>query len=184
MPKEEIASICSKQEAFGQCRKWLSTNLSGIEFTAVNSTALAAEMASEGNCAAVASPLAAELYGLEVMGENIQDVSGNTTRFFVIGRKSSDVTGDDKTSIYFGVKDKPGALHDALAALKTCGINMSKIESRPSKEKAWEYIFFVDFEGHASDPCVQTALAELDESCAVLTVMGSYPKEKPNPEEY
>jgi chorismate mutase/prephenate dehydratase len=87
------------------------------------------------------------------------------------------VTGTDKTSIYFGIKDKPGALHDVLAALKTNEINMCKIESRPSKDKAWEYIFFVDFEGHSSDPRVQAALAELNEHCAVLNVMGSYPKE-------
>ena len=176
VPKEKITRICSKQEAIGQCRKWLSTNLSGIEFDAVNSTALAAEMASESDCGAVASQLAAELYGLQVVGENIQDVSGNTTRFLIIGKSCSEPTGGDKTSIYFGIKDKPGALHDVLAALKTNEINMCKIESRPSKDKAWEYIFFVDIEGHAADLNVKAALEELNEHCAVLNVLGSYPK--------
>ena len=176
VPKEKITRICSKQEAIGQCRQWLGANLSGIEFDAVNSTALAAEMAAEGDCGAVASRLAAELYGLEIVAENIQDIGGNTTRFLVIGRTASEPTGDDKTSIYFGIKDKVGALHDALNALKENGINMSKIESRPSGDKAWEYVFFVDFEGHADDPHVQAALAGLNEHCAVLNVLGSYPK--------
>lgn len=176
VPKEKITRICSKQEAIGQCRQWLGANLSGIEFDAVNSTALAAELATKGDCAAVASRLAAELYGLDIIAENIQDVSGNTTRFLVIGRSCSEPTGEDKTSIYFGIKDRVGALNDVLGALKSNGINMSKIESRPSKGKTWEYYFFVDFEGHVDDPHVQTALEELSEHCAVLSVLGSYPK--------
>ena len=176
VPKEKITRICSKQEAMGQCRQWLSANLSGVEFDAVNSTALAAEMATESDCAAVASRFAAELYGLDVVGENIQDVSGNTTRFLVIGKNYGPASGQDKTSIYFGIKDEVGALHNALDALKHNGINMSKIESRPSKNKAWEYYFFIDFEGHASDSCAKAALEELETYCAVLTVLGSYPK--------
>jgi len=176
VPKEKITRICSKQEAIGQCRKWLSSNLSGIEFDAVNSTALAAEMAVESDCAAVASQLAAELYGLEIVAENIQDVSGNTTRFLVIGKTHGEPTSEDKTSIYFGIKDEVGALHDALDTLKANDINMTKIESRPSKNKAWEYYFFVDFEGHADDPHVKEALEELGKHCAVLNVLGSYPK--------
>jgi chorismate mutase/prephenate dehydratase len=176
VPKDKITRVCSKQEAIGQCRRWLSENLSGVEIDAVNSTALAAEMAAKSDCAAIASALAAELYSLDVIAENIQDVSGNTTRFLVIGKNYGEPTGDDKTSIYFGIKDEVGALHDALDALKVNGINMTKIESRPSKNKAWEYYFFVDFEGHANDPHVNAALEELKEHCAVLTVLGSYPK--------
>lgn len=176
VPQEKVTRICSKQEALGQCRRWLNTNLSGVEFDAVNSTTLAAEMAMNSDCAAVASHFAAELYDLDVLAENIQDVSGNTTRFLVIGKSYSDSTGADKTSIYFGIKDKVGALHDALDALKNNGINMSKIESRPSGEKVWEYVFFVDFNGHAEDPHVKKALEELEEHCAVLTVLGSYPR--------
>lgn len=176
VPKEAITRVCSKQEAIGQCRRWLAENLSGIEMDAVNSTALAADMASKSDCAAVASRLAADLYGLDIIAENIQDVSGNTTRFLVIGRRYSESTGEDKTSIYFGIKDEVGALHSALNALKINGINMTKIESRPSKNKAWEYYFFVDFEGHADDSHVRSALSELAKHCAVLTVLGSYPK--------
>jgi chorismate mutase/prephenate dehydratase len=176
VPREKVTRICTKQEALGQCRRWLNANMSGIEFEAVNSTTLAAEMASKSDCAAVASKFAAELYGLDILAENIQDVSGNTTRFLVIGRTCSEPTGEDKTSIYFGIKDKVGALHDTLDTLKNNGINMSKIESRPSGDKVWEYVFFVDFEGHADNPNVKKALEEMEEHCAVLTVLGSYPK--------
>jgi chorismate mutase / prephenate dehydratase len=176
VPREKVSRICTKQEALGQCRRWLNENMSGVEFEAVNSTTLAAEMAANSDCAAVASQFAAELYGLDVLAENIQDVCGNTTRFLVIGRKCSDATDADKTSIYFGIKDKVGALHDTLDTLKNNGINMSKIESRPSGDKVWEYVFFVDFEGHADTPEVQSALEQMEEHCAVLTVLGSYPK--------
>jgi len=179
VPKEKITRICSKQEALGQCRQWLSANLSGIPFDAVSSTALAAEMASEGNCGAVASRLAADLYGLEIVAENIQDVSGNTTRFLVIGNAGSESTGEDKTSIYFGIKDRVGALHDVLDVLQRHGINLSKIESRPSKNKAWEYYFFVDFDGHVDDLHIQTALRDLQKHCAIFNVLGSYPRVEP-----
>ena len=176
VPREKVTRICTKQEALGQCRRWLNANMSGIEFEAVNSTTLAAEMASTSDCAAVASKFAAELYNLDILAENIQDVRGNTTRFLVIGRTCSEPTGEDKTSIYFGIKDKVGALHDTLDTLKNNGINMTKIESRPSGDKVWEYVFFVDFEGHADSPNVKRALEEMEEHCAVLTVLGSYPK--------
>lgn len=176
VPREKITRICSKQEAIGQCRRWLSENMSGVELESVNSTALAAEMASRSDCGAIASSLTADMYGLNVIAENIQDVSGNTTRFLVIGRKYGEPSGSDKTSIYFGIKDEVGALHDALDALKINQINMTKIESRPSKNKAWEYYFFIDFEGHANDPHVKEALKALQKNCAVLTVLGSYPK--------
>ncbi|MBC8206042.1 MAG: prephenate dehydratase [Kiritimatiellales bacterium] len=176
VPREKVSRICSKQEALGQCRRWLNANMSGIEFEAVNSTTLAAEMASTSDCAAVASKFAAELYNLDILAENIQDVRGNTTRFLVIGRTCSEPTGEDKTSIYFGIKDKVGALHDTLDTLKNNGINMTKIESRPSGDKVWEYVFFVDFEGHADSPNVKKALEEMEEHCAILNVLGSYPK--------
>ncbi|MDK2962642.1 MAG: chorismate mutase / prephenate dehydratase [Verrucomicrobiota bacterium] len=176
VPKEKITRVCSKQEALGQCRRWLSENLPGIGVEAVNSTSLAAEMAVKSDCAAIASALAAELYDLDIIGEGIQDISGNVTRFLVIGRTYSEPTGDDKTSIYFSFRNEVGALHDALDVLKENNINMTKIESRPSKNKAWEYCFFVDFEGHADDPNVKTALQALEKHCAVLNVLGSYPK--------
>ncbi len=178
VPREKITHVHSKQEAIGQCRRWLAEHLSKVNFSAVNSTAQAAEMASKGDTAAIASALAADLYGLHVVAENIQDVTGNTTRFLIIGKKYSELSGDDKTSIYFGIKDEVGALHDALDTLKSGGINMTKIESRPSKNRAWNYYFFVDFEGHANDSNVQTALEELKRHCAILNVLGSYPKAK------
>jgi chorismate mutase/prephenate dehydratase len=176
VPMDQITRICTKHEAIGQCRRWLGDNMSGVEYDAVASTTIAAEMAARGECAAIASRFAAELYGLDVIAENIQDASGNTTRFLVIGKTASEQTGNDKTSIYFGIKDKVGALHDTLDTLKLNGINMSKIESRPSGDKLWEYVFFVDFEGHADSPNVKKALEEMEEHCAVLTVLGSYPK--------
>ncbi|MFA5689434.1 MAG: prephenate dehydratase [Kiritimatiellales bacterium] len=176
VPKEKISRVCSKQEALGQCRRWLAENLSGIEYEAVNSTAFAAGIAAKSDAAAIASPLAAELYGLSVIAEHIQDASGNTTRFLVIGHNAADPTGSDKTSIYFGLKDQVGALHDALEALKAGGINMTKIESRPSRSKAWEYYFFVDFEGHAETPEVKIALKIFARHCAVMHVLGSYPR--------
>jgi chorismate mutase/prephenate dehydratase len=176
VPKEKITRVCGRQEAIGPCRRWLAENLSGVEIDAVNSAACAAEMASKSDCGAIAGALAADFYGLNVIAENIQDVSGNTTRFLVIGRKSGEPTGDDKTSIYFGVKDEVGALHDALDVFKRSGINVTKIESRPGKNKARECCFFVDFEGHAGDPHVKEALKALGKHCAALTVLGSYPK--------
>ena len=176
VPKEKISRVCSKQEALGQCRRWLTENLSGVQYEAVNSTAFAAEMAAQGDAAAIASALAAELYGLSIVAENIQDASGNTTRFLIIGRKSADPTGCDKTSIYFGLKDQVGALHDALDALKAGGINMTKIESRPSRNKAWQYYFFVDFEGHSETPEIKIALKVFARHCAVMHVLGSYPR--------
>jgi len=177
-PKDGITKIYSKEEVFGQCRRWLTNNLHAhVELISADSTTAAAKIASEEKgSGAIASSLAAELYPLDLVDENIQDVGGNTTRFLVIGRAYSGATSNDKTSIYFGVKDKAGALHDALATLKENEINMTKIESRPSRNKTWEYYFFIDFEGHAGDPHVQKALDELSEHCAVLNVLGSYPK--------
>lgn len=176
-PRDKIRRLYSKPEVFGQCRRWLHENLPGVELISASSTARAAETAAkESESGALASTFAAELYGLDVLEQDVQDQGGNTTRFLVIGKAYGKPTGNDKTSVFFGVKHKVGALHDALSAFKKYGINMTKIESRPSKTKAWEYYFFVDFEGHAEDPHVQKALTELEEHCTVLTVLGAYPK--------
>jgi len=126
----------------------------------------------------LASSLAAEMYGLTILEANIQDSSENVTRFLVIGRKYPGRTGSDKTSIMFSVQDHVGALHDSIASFKKFKINMTKIESRPSKKKAWEYYFFVDLEGHAADPRLQRALTQMAEHCTLLTILGSYPKAK------
>lgn len=175
-PAEKIQKIYSKAEAFGQCRRWLMENMPGIDCIPVSSTARAAELAAkEEGAAAIASGAAAELYGLDVLGESIQDSSGNVTRFLVISRSFGPHTGEDKTSVVFSVKHKAGALHDVLSVFRDHELNMTKIESRPSKTKAWEYLFFVDVEGHVEDSQVERALKDVENHC-MLTVLGSYPK--------
>ncbi len=175
--KEQIRKVYSHPQVFGQCRHWLHENLPGVDQVSVSSTARAAEMAAkEPDAAALASDLAAELHGLVILARDIQDLGGNTTRFLVVGKQYGQSTGHDKTSLYFGVKHKAGALCSALEAIKAHGINMTKIESRPSKAKAWEYYFFVDIEGHADDQPVRDALKELERHCSILRVLGSYPR--------
>lgn len=176
-PKEQVGLIFSKQEVFGQCRSWLNANLPKAKLSPVESTTKAVQLALETpGSAAIASVMASDMYGIDVLAENIQDMQGNTTRFLVIGSSYGPATGNDKTSIVFGVKHKVGALYDALSVFKTDHINMTKIESRPSRNKAWEYYFFVDIDGHAEDPVIARALRELQEHCSLLTVLGSYPK--------
>lgn len=177
VPREAVRRVFSKPEVFGQCRRWLHENMPGVELVAVSSTARGAEMAArEKDAGAIAADLAAELYGLNILARDIQDLGGNTTRFLVIGRSYPPPTGQDKTSLFFAVKHRVGALHDALATFKRSGINMTKIESRPSKTRAWEYYFFVDIEGHADDPNVRKALDEMGEHCTLMTVLGAYPR--------
>ena len=176
-PLSRIRRIYSKPEVFGQCRRWLQAHLPGVDLVPVSSTARGAEMAAqEKDSAALASRFAAELNKVPVRAPDVQDMAGNTTRFLVIGKSCGKSTGQDKTSLYFSVRHKVGALHDVLAAFKKNGINMSKIESRPSKTKAWEYLFFVDIDGHLDDKPVARALRSLGQHCAILTVLGSYPK--------
>ena len=176
-PRDEVTMIFSKQEAFGQCRSWLRTNMPHAQLSPVESTAHAVQLALETpGAAAIASAMASDMYHIEVLATNIQDIQGNTTRFLVIGQKYGPATGNDKTSIVFGVKHKVGALYDALSVFKTDNINMTKIESRPSKNKNWEYYFFVDIDGHASDEKVARALEDLQEHCTLMTILGSYPK--------
>jgi chorismate mutase/prephenate dehydratase len=176
VPLKEIKRVYSKHEALGQCRRWLDTNLPGVVQIPVDSTSHAVELvAGETDSAAVASLLAGELYGIPVVTENIEDLTGNTTRFIVLGKKFCGPSGHDKTSILFSVKHKAGALHDALRVFSDAGLNLTKIESRPNKALAWEYNFFVDFVGHAEDPHVTSTLETLAEYCATLKVLGSYP---------
>lgn len=175
--REETSLIFSKQEVFGQCRSWLSANMPNAKLSPVESTTKAVQLALDTpGAAAIASVMASDLYDIEILAENIQDMQGNTTRFLVIGQDYSEPTGNDKTSIVFGVKHKVGALYDALSVFKTDNINMTKIESRPSRSKAWEYYFFVDIDGHAEDAPVARALEDLQEHCTVMTILGSYPK--------
>ena len=175
--KSQIRRVCTKPEVYGQCRRWLYANLPGVELLSVSSTAKGAEMAAKDpSTAAIASSLAAELNGVPILANDIQDMTCNTTRFLVIGKACGGPTGNDKTSISFTLKDRVGALHDALASFKRSRINMSKIESRPSRVRAWDYVFFVDVDGHIEDKHVRKAIDALRRQCASLTVMGSYPR--------
>ncbi len=173
---EGIKRIYSKPQAFAQCRIFLATHMPGRELVDASSTARAAEIAAgEEGAAAIASPEAAEAYGLDVVEENIEDASSNATRFLVVARDSAGPSGNDKTSIMFSIKDEVGALFLMLEPFRSAGINLTRIESRPSKRKAWDYVFFVDLEGHISDPAVASALSELEGRCKFLSVLGSYP---------
>ncbi len=177
VPRDEIRKLYSYPQVFGQCRQWLHDHMPDADLVAVSSTARAAEMAmQEPKSGALASELAAELYGLSILDRNIQDLVGNTTRFLVVGKTYGEATGYDKTSLCFGVRHQAGALCAVLDVLRAHGLNMTKIESRPSKSRQWEYIFFVDVEGHATDEKVKGALDALADHCAVLTVLGSYPR--------
>ncbi len=173
---ESVKKIYSKQEVFGQCRLWLEINMPGVALMEVSSTSKAAEIVSqEKNSAAIASMLAAKKYRLNVIAKDIEDNLNNVTRFLVIGGAIPKPTKKDKTSIMFSVKDKVGALHDILVPFKKYNINLTKIESRPSKRKTWEYYFFVDMTGHCENKNVKKALSELEKHCSFLKILGSYP---------
>jgi chorismate mutase / prephenate dehydratase len=177
VPQDQIRTVYSHPQVFGQCRAWLQANLPGVDLVTMSSTARAAETAArEPESGALASALAAELYGLNVLQRDIQDAGGNTTRFLVVGKRYGEATGSDKTSLYFAVRHEPGSLCTALDVLRAHGLNMTKIESRPNKTRQWEYLFFVDVEGHASDERVKQALTALEAECAVVRVLGSYPR--------
>lgn len=174
---EDIKKIYSHIQPLAQCRNWLDSNLPGIPAVDVASTAVAAQIVSDDyTAAAIASELAASLYDLKIVRSRIEDQVNNVTRFLVISRKGCDRSGNDKTSVLFSVKDEPGILCRMLEPFAKRGINLSKIESRPFKQKAWEYIFFLDLFGHVSDPEVTEALDELRLCCQFLKVLGSYPR--------
>ncbi len=175
-----ITQVYSKDQVFGQCRQWIERNLHGVELRETASTAEAAQIvANDSNnagLACIASKIAADVYGLKVQALSIEDNPNNTTRFLVIASHEAKPTQSDKTSVVFEVKDKAGALHDILSPFKSSRINLTKIESRPSKKKVWSYFFFVDFEGHHEETRVRKTLAELERHCTFLKVLGSYPK--------
>ncbi|HTZ11853.1 MAG TPA: prephenate dehydratase [Candidatus Margulisiibacteriota bacterium] len=174
--KGRVKRVYSNPQVLGQCRIWLQENLPCAELCEVSSTTRAAQIASkEKNSACIASLLAAKVYKLNVIASGIEDSPHNITRFFVIGKTDVAETGEDKTSLLFSIKDKVGALHDMLVPFKKYGINLTKIESRPSKKKAWEYYFFVDLKGHKNNPKVKKAIEGLEKQCTFLKVLGSYP---------
>lgn len=178
-PLEQVERVYSKPEVFAQCRKWLSATFKGARTIPVASTAKAAQMAaSEPKTAAIGSYVAAELYGLRVICENIEDNANNVTRFLVISREDAKPTDSDKTAIVFSTAHKAGALADVLDVFKKHGINLTNIESRPSKKRQWEYYFFMDFLGHRTAQHVQDGLAEAKEHCLQLSILGSFPRAK------
>lgn len=173
----QIKRIYSIGTAIAQCRNWLAAHLPGVELLEVSSTAKGATMC-EGfpTSAAIASSLAAKEYGLNIIAEGIEDNPHNRTRFLVVGYSRPEPSGKDKTSVVFSVPHKSGSLYHALKVFDSEGINLTMIESRPTKQMPWEYIFFVDLQGHEKDQAVQNALAKLGEMAMFVRVLGSYPE--------
>lgn len=173
----DVARVYSHPHALAQCREWLEAHLPGVPVLDATSTAQAAKIAAEDeSAAAVAGQLAGELYGLEMVEASIEDNPNNYTRFLVIGREIPEPSKVNKTSLLFSVKDQAGALYHMLRPFYENGVNLTKIESRPHKGKAWEYVFFLDCEGHVDEPGLKAALAELEKVCRFVKVLGSYPK--------
>ncbi len=175
--KEDIKKIYSHPSPIGQCAKWLAANFPDTEIVPCESTALAASMAQKDeSIAAIGSELAEAVYNLKVIERHIEDGKGNFTRFVVIGKNRQSITGRDKTSIMFSVHHQSGALYDVLEIFKRGGINMTTLESRPSKEKPWEYLFYTDIDGHRDNPEINKVLNEFIEKTPVAKILGSYPK--------
>lgn len=171
-----IKKIYSNPQVFGQCRHWLHNNLPKADLIDVASTTKAAQIASrEKHSACIAAILAAKIYKLKVVKKDIEDSPHNITRFLVIAKNDVAPTGKDRTSLLFSIKDRVGALHAMLTPFYKNKINLTKIESRPSKKRAWDYYFFVDIEGHREDKPVKRALDQLEGMCKYLKILGSYP---------
>ncbi|HTL52207.1 MAG TPA: prephenate dehydratase [Planctomycetota bacterium] len=171
-----IKTVASHPQPLAQCRNWIQSNLPRAELRKSSSTVEAIEWAAKDpTLAAIGSTLAARIHDVPILYRNIEDVPDNITRFLIIGQKSPGRSGKDKTSLMFAIKDAPGALYQMLGGFEKYKVNMTRIESRPSKRKAWEYIFFVDLQGHIEDPEVAEALVELEGRCKHIEVLGSYP---------
>ena len=180
-PIHEVKQVFSKQQPFGQCKRWLADNMAHAELVEVSSSAEAARLASETRySAAIAHEGAAGIYGLNILARAIEDWTHNMTRFLVISKEGFvKPTGSDKTSIMCSIKDEVGALYGVLYPFKETRINLTKIESFPSRRRPWEYLFFVDFEGHVDDEPVTKALAEAKALCKELKILGSFPMGQP-----
>lgn len=173
---EGLKRVYSHSQSLAQCHEWLNRNLAGVERVAVTSNAEAARLAAaEAGSAAIAGEAAAELYGLKVLGSNIEDDPRNTTRFLVLGQHDAGVSGRDKTSLVCSAPNRPGAVHELLEPLAENGVSMTKLQSRPARNGMWEYIFYIDIEGHQADAEVGAALTELNRRAAFVKVLGSYP---------
>ena len=179
-PLNEIKRIYSHRQPFAQCRIWLSRYLGNAEQIEVVSTSEAAQRASqEPSAAAIASELASEIYQIPIVANSVMDEPDNTTRFFIVGNQMPEPSGHDRTSLFFAIRDKVGALHQALGILEKAQLNLSYLESLPSRAKPWEYIFFAEMEGHIADERVIVALEQLEELCRNVDVLGSYPRGTP-----
>lgn len=174
---KDVKKVYSHPHAIAECKEWLKEHLPNAAVFDVSSTAMAAQTVMDNpDAAAIASEYAANLYELKIVERKIEDHLNNFTRFLVIGKKSPKKTGNDKTSVLFSVKDSPGILFKMLKPFAERGINLTKIESRPQKKKAWEYVFFIDMDGHISDKKVADALKEMERLCSFIKILGSYPK--------
>ena len=173
---EAIRKVYSHTQSLAQCQRWLARHLPGAEQVAVVSNAEAARRAAkEGSAGAIASKTAAELYRLRLLASNIEDEPQNTTRFLVLGSHDAPPSGKDKTSLILSTRNVPGAIHDLLTPLATNGVSMSRLESRPARTGLWEYVFYVDIEGHSRDADVARALDALERKSSLFKNLGSYP---------
>lgn len=173
---EDIKKVVAHPQALGQCEEWLKNNVPWVELEAVDSNALAAKMAQEDkSLAAIASEQAGQLYQLIVLEEHIEDFEDNTTKFWVIGREDTQPSGEDKTAMIVSMPNKAGALLDILACFSERDINMTRIISRPSTDKKWDYLFFIDVLGHKDEPNMQAALQEVQSKAAFYKLLGSFP---------
>jgi chorismate mutase/prephenate dehydratase len=174
--ENDVQRIISHPQALAQCRGWLARHFPSVPVEEVASTAHAAlKAAGDSSLAAISSAMAKEVYNLQVVAANIEDQSTNITRFVVIGKADTPASGDDKTSLVFSVQDKAGVLHRMLQPFARRRINLTKIESRPIKNKPWEYIFFLDLRGHRQESAIKNAVANLEKNCLFLKILGSYP---------
>jgi chorismate mutase/prephenate dehydratase len=174
-PLAKIAHVYAHPQSFLQCREWLKKNLPNAEQVVAASNAAGMQLAREHKgSACIGGELGAQIYGLKILARHIEDTPDNTTRFLVIAMQDGPRTGRDATSLMFSIKDRPGILFDLLKPFAERGINLSKIESRPTKRKAWEYVFFIDVAGHRLDPKVAEAIGQLEQHCHWMRVMGSY----------
>jgi len=175
-PLAKLTKLYVHPQSLAQCRGWLARHLPQVEIVETSSNARSAELAAgEKGAGALGGALAAEQYGLKVLARDIQDNAVNVTRFLVLGRRCGPSTGDDRTSLMISVADKPGALHEALDAFRRHKVNLSKIESRPSKRRAWEYFFFIDCSGHREESTLARTIEELSQHCHFVKILGSYP---------
>ena len=180
-PIDQVETVHAHPQAAAQCSRWVAQNLPGRPVVPVASNGLAAEHASqERGVAAIAPRVASEVFGLDILAADIQDVAHNYTRFWVLGRQMSErPSGRDKTAVVFSIKDRVGALREVIQIFADAQISLSAIQSRPSRRKPWDYVFFIELRGHALEPRVQDALRAAEQHTVFLKVLGAWPSAPP-----